>query len=146
MPLLSGQKITPARAGGWIGESSRTAAVGPLTAETVVQSVTFTAAAGVRYRVVAVQSYQSSVAGDLARVRLRWNAGSSLSLGGTEITSQMPNCDVAAKGSPITLQGTFVPGAGQVTVGVTSARESGTGSITMFGDARQANTIIVEGV
>lgn len=150
MPLAAGDTVRSSVAPGWVAETARNAAVpssGGVTAETVLQSVTFTAVAAARYKITALQSIQSSVAGDLIRVRIRWTTGASPSTGGTEILSQMPNADIASKGqvlpSTVTVQG--LP-AGQVTVAVTIARESGTGVVSSFGDARQTNTMLVERV
>lgn len=132
---------------GWVGESTRTSAVGSITtSETVIQYVTFTAHANTRYEVIAYQNFQSSTANDLVQMRLRWIAGAALTTAGTQITSVNPNCDIANRGAPSTLFGTFVPGAGQTSVGVTAVRQSGSGTITMYGDAAQVNTIMVKAV
>lgn len=147
MPLVSGQRLTPATAPGWVAESTRQTAVGSITTtETVIQSVTFTAVSTARYKITAVQSIQSTVAGDLIQMRVRWSAGAILSTSGTELLSILPNADIAGKGQGQPLTVTVTNLSGQVTVGVTAVRNSGTGTISSFGDSRMTNTILVERV
>ncbi|WP_409074061.1 hypothetical protein [Micromonospora chalcea] len=133
---------------GYIAESKRATATGSITTtETVIQSVTFTAVAGVRYKVTATQSTQSTVAGDNPQIRLRWAAGASVTASGTELISKLAVAAVVSKGEPVDLVDTFVPNVnGQVTVGVTLVRNAGTGNVSSFGDSRQVNTILIEGI
>lgn len=132
---------------GYVGESTRsTASSSFTTTETVIQSVTFTAVAGVRYKIMAVQSVQSTVAADLIQARLRWSAGSSLSTAGTEITTLLINQDVAGKGIIVTLLATVTGLSGEVTVGVTAVRAAGTGTCSSFGNSQQENIVLVEGI
>lgn len=133
---------------GAAAESIRTtASVGITTTETVIQSVTFNAISGASYMVSAVQHYQSSVLNDTVRIRLRWAAGASVTAAGAQLLTVLPNCDIAAKGQPITLHKLLTPGVtGQVTVGVTMVRDGGTGTITSSGQAdRIENTLTVVG-
>lgn len=132
--------------GSLVAESYRTSTVGTFTTnETVVQYVTFTAVAGYRYEVTAVQSFQSSTANDLIRLRLRWIAAGALTTAGTQFHLVEVNCDNAGRGNLVTLNATFAPGAGTVSVGVTAVRATGTGSVTMFGDPnRHTNSVIVK--
>ena len=147
MPLVSGQRLTPATAPGWVAESTRqTVVTGITTTETVLQSVTFTAVATARYKITAAQSIQSSVAGDLIQMRIRWSAGAILSTSGTELVTILPNADIVSKGQTQPLIATVTNLSGQVTVGVTAVRNGGTGTITSNGDSRQTNTILVERV
>ncbi|HEY9417971.1 MAG TPA: hypothetical protein VIQ30_24695 [Pseudonocardia sp.] len=147
MPLVSGQRLTPATAPGWVAESARSTLVGPFTTtETVLQSVTFTAVSTARYKITAVQSIQSSVVGDLIQMRIRWSAGAILSTSGTELFTTLPTADVSNKGQAQTLIATVTNLSGQITVGVTAVRNSGTGSVNSNGDSRQTNTILVERV
>jgi hypothetical protein len=147
MPLVSGQKLTPATAPGWVTEGSRQTAVGSITTtETVLQSVTFTAVSTARYKISAVQSIQSTVAGDLIQMRIRWSAGAILSTSGTELVTILPNADIAGKGQIWQLVATVTNLSGQVTVGVTAVRNSGSGTVSSFGDSRMTNTILVERV
>lgn len=136
---------------GLAAESYRTTSVGTFTTtETVVQFVTFVALPGVTYEVTAVQSFQSSVANDLVQLRLRWQVGDTLTTGAssTEFHSVLPNCDVAGRGGLAVLNRTLLPGTGggQVSVGVTAVRNSGSGNVNMFGSAAQVNSLIVKGI
>lgn len=147
MPLSSGQRISGAVAPGWVGESTRNTSSGTITTtETVVQSVTFTATPGARYKITAVQSVQSSVAADLIQVQVRWSSGATLSISGAQLASLLVNQDVAGKGIIVPLVITVAGLSGQVTVGVTVVRASGTGNVTSFGNAQQINTVLVERV
>ncbi|MFD6771064.1 hypothetical protein ACFWC6_33140 [Micromonospora chalcea] len=133
---------------GWIAESTRTSASGTITTtETIVQSVSFTAVAGVKYKVTAEQSVQSSANGESAVVRLRWASGGTVTNSGTQIDSKIAPCNTATLGFLATLRGTFTPNVnGTVTVGVGIVRNTGTGNITSFGSSNQINTITIEGV
>ncbi|MEU5965957.1 hypothetical protein ABZ777_32530 [Micromonospora parva] len=126
-------------------ESNRGSSVSGITTEQVVQSATFSAVAGQSYDILAQQVFQSSVANDVVRLRLRWAAGGSVTTAGSEIQTVAPNCDVAARAAPATLIKSFTPGVtGNVTVGVTAALQSGTGPVVMAGLSFQNNTIIVK--
>lgn len=130
---------------GFVVESVRTTASANFTTtEVVIQSVTFTAIAGVRYKITAVQAFQSNVANDLIQVRLRIQSGPTLTTGGTQIRSSLPNCDVAARGNVSTLVGTVTGLSGQHTVGITAVRTAGTGNCSSFGSAAMEDTILVE--
>lgn len=136
---------------GFAIESTRDTSVGTFTTtETVIQTATFNALPGMRYEVMAVQSYQSTVANDLVQVRLRWQPGASVNItDGQEFHSVLMNCDIAGRGAPAVLNRTIIPGSdgtGQVSVAVTAQRVGGTGNITMFGSAAQVNTILIKGI
>lgn len=147
MPLVSGQRLTAATAPGWVAEDKRNTNVGSITTtETLLQSVTFTAVSSARYKITAVQSIQSTVAGDLIQMRIRWSAGTILSTSGTELLTALPNADVVSKGQTQTLVATVTNLSGQVTVGVTAVRNAGSGTVSSFGDSRMTNTILVERV
>lgn len=117
------------------------------TTETVIQSLTFNAVAGQKYMVQVVQNVQSTVAGDLVYVRVRWAAGASVSASSQRAVTNLMNCAVASRGVPCPLNTLIVPGVtGQVTVGVTLQRYSGTGTISSSGNSDfQENTIYVVG-
>ena len=147
MGFQAGQPVLSSTAPGWVAESNRQTVVGSITTtETALQSVTFAAVAGVRYKVTALQSIQASVAGDLIQMRLRWNSGATFTTGGTELYTTLPNADVAGKGQPVPLIATVTGLSGTVSVGVTAVRSAGTGTITSNGDSRQTNTLLVERV
>ncbi|WP_431881581.1 hypothetical protein [Micromonospora chalcea] len=148
MPLAAGDPVYSALLPGWVGESLRNSSVGPFsTTETLLQSITFNAHPSARYKITALQSIQSSVAGDLIRVRVRYVTGTGpVSNTNTEIMSQMPNADIAGKGQVLPTIVTITGLSGDITVGVFAVRESGTGNITAYGDARQTNVLMVERV
>ncbi|MEV7263965.1 hypothetical protein AB0N38_10480 [Micromonospora aurantiaca] len=134
---------------GWIAEGIRnTTSPTFTTVETVVQSLTFDAIAGVKYKITALQSFQSTVAGEAAQVRLRWAVGTAVTAGGTQLDSKLPAAFTVNLGALCSLVGTFVsPITDKITVGVTGIRSVGTtGTWSSFGDAKQLNTILVEGV
>lgn len=134
-------------AGGYVSDGVRTAAVGGITTtETVVQSLTFTANPAVRYKFTTEQSYQSTVANDLVQARIRIEAGPTLTTAGTQLRSQLPNCDVAGRGQTLPMTATVTGLTGQYTVGVTMVRNSGTGTVSSFGAAAQENTILIEAI
>lgn len=136
-------RIVPA---GYVGTTVRTSAPGSFTAETVIDTLTLTAEPTQRYMVTALPNYQSSVANDLVQLRLRWQAGGTLTTAGTEFHSLLLNCAVASRGEQAILQRDITGLSGQVTVGVTAARSSGTGNITMFGSSSQNNVLFVVAV
>lgn len=133
---------------GYINEGTRnTPSAAVTTTETVVQSLTFTAVAGVRYKVTAVQALQSSVVNDLIQARIRWAVGGSVTSAGTEIATIMPNADVANRGQVYTLVGTLVaPSSGSITVGFSIVRNAGTGNVLSHGAAQMVDYLLVEGV
>ncbi|MBQ1042360.1 hypothetical protein KBX03_07560 [Micromonospora sp. C72] len=133
---------------GYIADSARTSSSANVTTtETVIQSLTFNAVAGTRYKVTALQSVQSTAAGDSCIVRTRWATGATVTTGGTQIDSKIIPSYTAALGFLATSVGTFVASStGQVTVGVTLARNTGLNTWSSFGNSSQINTILVEGV
>ncbi|MFI7073553.1 hypothetical protein [Micromonospora sediminicola] len=148
MPLAAGDTVYTALLPGWVAESLRNTSVGTFTTtETLLQTVSFNANPAARYKITALQSVQSSVAGDLIRVRLRYTTGlGNPNSSSTEIMSQLPNADIAGKGQVCTSIATITGLSGDITVGVFAVRDTGTGSITSFGDARQTNLMMVERV
>ncbi|MEU8334791.1 hypothetical protein [Micromonospora tulbaghiae] len=148
MPLYAGDPAYSGLLPGWVAESLRDTTVGTFTTtETLLQSITFNAHPAARYKFTALQSIQSSVAGDLIRVRMRYTTGTGPVLNtSTEIMSQLPNADIAGKGQVLPTIATITGLTGDITVGVFAVRESGTGNISSFGDARQKNLLMVERV
>lgn len=133
---------------GYIADGTRNTTSASITStETVIQSLTFTAVAGVRYKIIAVQGAQADAAPGSVIMRTRWAAGASVTSAGTLITSVIPPANSANVGTITTSVGTFVPGInGSVTVGVTLQRNTGTGNWVSFGSATMINTILIEGV
>lgn len=131
---------------GYVGETVRTSTIGSITTtETVLDSVTFTAVTGQRYKVSTVFFYQSTVANDLAITRFRWQAGGTLTTAGTEFHVGVMNCDIVNRGGLCVMTRTLTGVSGQITVGTTMVRSSGTGTLQSSGSAsQQNNTLLVE--
>lgn len=130
---------------GYVAETVRSSNVSAITTtETVLDSATFTAVSGQRYKVSAVFFYQSSVAADLALCRLRWQAGGTLTSAGTEFHSSLMNCAVANRGDICVMIRTLTGVSGQITVGSTMVRSSGSGTLISAGGASQQSTLLVE--
>lgn len=147
MPISAGSIVTADSIPGYVTENQRTTQSGTFTTtETVVQSVTFSAVSTTRYKITAVQSFESTVAGDSIAVRLRWASGSSVTSAGAQIHSVITPGNTANLGFVVTLVGTVVFGvSGNVTVGVTGVRNTGaTGIYKSFGSANQIDTIVIE--
>lgn len=143
MTFSSGQTLTAARlneatARGLIDEVIRSSSSGTFTAETVLDYITFTAISGATYELRCATVLQSSVANDIVDFRFRWLAAAALTTAGTEFHHVAPNCDVGNRGQAISTQ-RIVTGltAGQISIGVTAARRSGTGNIISDGSAFQ---------
>lgn len=113
--------------------------------ETIIQTLTFPAVAGCEYLVNVIQNYQSNLANDLTRVRLRWQVGNTLTIGGNRLFTTLPNADIAGRGQTITITKKFFPNVtGNVTVGVTFQRESATAAtVISFGQTDRAENIIL---
>jgi hypothetical protein len=132
---------------GFVVRSDRITATGPITAttETVIQTYTFIAAAGMQYEVEANQSSQTGTAGDAVTVRLRWATGATVTAAGTQLDSKVAGVARGGTGSPSILFGILtVPTSGQVTIGVTMQVTLGSGQLTAFGAAGQINYIKVK--
>lgn len=143
MTFSAGQTLTAAAlneatARGLIDEVIRTSTSGTFTAETVLDYIVFTAISGATYELRCTTPLQSSVASDIIDLRFRWLAAAALTTSGTEFHHVSPNADVASRGQPFATQRTIsgLP-AGQISIGVTAARNSGTGNISSVGSSNQ---------
>jgi hypothetical protein len=94
------------------------------TTETVATSVTWTAFAGVRYKVTLRMATESSSAGDAITVRMRWQNSGSPGTGGTEFAKINAYAEAANHSDGRTnLHGTFnSQTAGALTVSATIVR------------------------
>lgn len=138
----AGEKLRASRLNqGLLSELIRTSASASFTAETVLDYITFTADSAARYNLMCSTLLQSSVANDLVDFRFRWLAGSTLTTAGTEFHHLLINMDVAGKGSPVPTMRSITGLSGQVSIGVTAARNSGTGNITSFGSSAATNVL-----
>lgn len=146
-PFPAGHIPTAAEfaARGTIANDQRNTSSGAFTAETLLQSVTFTALAGILYSIQALQNVQSTIAADLAEVHLRWAAGATVTTAGTQISSALISLPTAGRGIQANLLATFTPGAGQFTIGAFAVRNTGTGNISSFGATAAINTIYIRG-
>lgn len=132
---------------GFVAKSIRnTPSANFTTTEVIVQSVTFTAEAGAHYKVTAVQSIQSTVANDVGSVRLRWRNATTLTPGNsTIITQNIPAIPSIGRGVITVCIGEVSAVSGSVTVAVGMARDTGSGTLSSFGEAdRQENLLLVE--
>lgn len=130
---------------GYVTDAARTASVSPITTtEIITDQLTFTAVAGVRYKLTFNSSMQSTNTADIGSYRLRWQAGGVLTNAGTQfdidamtfpITNKMLICRVATV--------TGIP-AGTTSIGVGMIRTSGAGTITAGAAANQLSTLILE--
>lgn len=143
MTFYAGQTITAAALNdaldrGLVSELIRTSSSATFTAETVLDYITFTAVAGATYELRCATALQSSVANDIIDLRFRWLAAAALTTSGTEFHHVSPNVDVASRGQILSTQRT-VTGLtpGQVSIGITAARNTGTGNISSVGSANQ---------
>lgn len=151
-PFPAGHIATAAEfaARGTIDNNQRntTVTLAARSTEQLLQSSTFTALAAVEYSVFAKQSVQSAAASaDLVQVHLRWAAGASVTSAGALIDSVIVPCPSAGIGNWGILLSSFVPGAGQVTVGAFAVANAAapTGVISSFGAATNINTLYVRG-
>lgn len=98
------------------------------TLDAVLGTYTFTAVAGRRYRAVVEEMIgYGTVAGDVFVVNVRNGGASTPTAASACVASTGWRVAVADGRSGIPLSGTFVPGAGTVTLGVFAVRQSGTG-------------------
>jgi hypothetical protein len=103
---------------GFITEQFATAGT-TSAAESFHITATFTAIAAAKYQVHFDGAYQASAgAPALATFRLRWAAGATVTTAGTQFRIVATHAPVVSSNTPISMDGTFTPGAGQVTVGI----------------------------
>lgn len=141
--------VSGALGGLFVAKSERSApSANFTTTEIVIQSLTFTAVSGFTYEVTALQSFQSTTQGESAVVRLRWAAGASVTIAGAQIDAKIAPAFVAGLGYITPLNNTFAPNvSGQVTVGITAIRNTGTtGTWSSWGASNNIDTIIVKTV
>lgn len=136
----AGDKI---RAGDGYREVARTtnlSSTSTFTAETVTDSVTFTAVDGVEYKVTHSAIVGSSVAGDCAAMRIREDSLTGAAINGADLA-------LPATGR---LFGSYMRGfwtassTGSKTIVVTGQRASGTGNITRAASTANPSLLTVE--
>lgn len=129
--------------GVFVSETTAVSAVSGITnvSETLHISNTFTADGTSRYRAEYSGQWQGTVAGDFFLFRIRWAVGPTVTNTGTLLRTQGYHVQVAARDEPIIMMKSWIPPAGQVTVGFFCWRSSGGGSASLAGDVN-ANTLL----
>lgn len=132
----------------YIGNTTRTANSSAITStETVVDSVTFTAVAGRRYRVTWMTSVQGSASANNIELRLRYAAGASVSSAGTIIGGAFHTTNGSGLNVPVCLSRTISGiAAGQTTVGALMIVTLGAGSATSVAAANYPTELCVEDI
>jgi hypothetical protein len=106
-----------------------TSNVGGTTPEFVSSFIQFATVVGVRYRVSVGGPYESSIAGDVAILKVRL-AATTTDITGTVLRTWKGGCDSASKGNQYSFTAQFVASAtGTQTVVCTTKRDSGTGTL-----------------
>jgi hypothetical protein len=117
---------------GIIGEVSPTDGSTTTNVEAFRGTITGTLRTGRKYLPQYWGQAQSSVAGDLLLLRLRYKAGATVDNTGTVIQVMAQHCEVASRNQPVALGKSFtVPSTGQYTVGVSIIRNTGTGNVKL---------------
>jgi hypothetical protein len=99
-------------------------------AEAISSSITFTAVAGVRYKVTYMGVSESTIQYDIATVQLRWENNTVAALTGASFATDNKTAIQASKGDGFTLVGTFGGQAGgPLTITATIKRINGTGQV-----------------
>lgn len=130
-------------AGPNMGAPTSTASAGTPTAggtveirDAVMGNYTFTALAGRRYRVVLDGlGCNTTAAGDAVMLNIRNGGGSTPTATSTLVASSKVVLPASSSGMVIPLSGTFVPGAGTVTLSMFTVRVGGTGVETVTAGA-----------
>lgn len=132
---------------GFVADSTRVSSSAGFTGvEIITDQLSFTSAGpGVIYKLTFFGFVQSTVANDLAQVRMRWQTGGTLTTGGTQFATVTINCDVAGRGALVTFVKT-VTGitAGTASIGIGMVRNAGTGTLTSVANANQECYILLE--
>lgn len=140
---LTAAGLNEATARGLIDEVVRTSTVGTFTTtETVLDYITFTAIAGATYELRCSTPIQSSVVNDIIDVRFRWLAAAALTIAGTEFHHIAPTAVISNRSLVVTTQRTITGlTPGQISIGITAVRNSGTGNISSVGSSSQNSAI-----
>lgn len=114
--------------------TNTTTVPGITTTETVTDQGSFTAAAGRRYLMIARFGAFSTVAADQIEAKIRWQAGATVTVAGTIVDSILEGFKGNGIRECFFLYGTTnsLP-SGQVSVGITVVRGTGSGTLTRDG-------------
>lgn len=104
--------------------------------EVVVDSMTWTAVTGERYKLHFDAAFQGSTAGDIVELRMRYKAGATVDATGTQFGIVRFRVEVVNSPVPVSME-RVVSGiaAGQTTIGVTVNRQAGAGTVQINGAA-----------
>lgn len=131
---------------GFVAENVRSVGSGTFTTlETIIDTITFTAIAGVRYKLTWIGNGQSS-ATDLLEVRMRYQAGPALTTAGTLFYNGTFAVQIAGKSVSLAYTKTVTGiAAGQTTIGVGMFRSAGgTGTVQSFASATSQAVLLLE--
>lgn len=109
----------------WVAEQAQAATTNATTTEGIGTTITFTATAGTRYKVEYDGAYQAGAIGNLIEFRLRYLAGASLVVAGSTVIRVNALQAAITGNAPFSIGGSFVPGTGQFTVGVSIRNNTG---------------------
>lgn len=132
---------------GQVTDTTRTANATFTSTETVLDFVTFTAIAGVRYKLSWNGNLRSAIVNDTGRLLFRWQVGGTLTTGGTLFYTNIINIGVGgAVGQQCLTPFKTVTGipAGTASIGVTAIRDTGSGLWTSAGSANQQVYTLLE--
>jgi len=136
--------LTTLGAATWVNETVAGAVVSGVAAvETIFISTTFTADGVSRYRSVFSGQWQATVADVFALFRLRAAVGATVTTAGTLLRTQGFGVPIASKSTPVYLSKSWIPAAGQTTVGFFFVRSAGSGTIQVDGGANADSTLEV---
>lgn len=134
---------------GYVTDATDTTSnVGTTTAEVVSSSVQFVGTAGLRIKATYAGVAESTVAGDISTVRLRWKTTGVVDTSGTIFATNNKTAITASKGDAFSLVGQFTPAVtGLVTVVATIQRILGTGTVKQNGSsAGQSLYFLIEAI
>lgn len=141
-------RVTELEAGTYIGEDVElaTSASSTGTEAFSLATVTWTADSASRYRITAIGTHASTVAGDVIRFRIRVQSGSSVTSSGTLLRIVTVRCEDANSGATFVLMATVTGISGQHTTGISLRREAGSGTCTINSNSTDETHVMVERV
>lgn len=118
------------------------------TSEIITDSLTFVSAGPTtRYKLSYTGNCLSTISNDIVAVRLRYQAGGSLTTAGTLFDASEQTMTLTVRAFPVNRFKTITGiAAGTTSIGVGMVRALGTGSLTSTGAAQQQNYLLLETV
>ena len=131
---------------GYVSETTRTSNTASFTTtEIISDQLSFTAIAGLRYKLSWGGSMQSSVTTDLGRFFFRWQAGGTLTTAGTAFFTDGITFPQANRGTSVFRSKTITGiTAGTASIGVGMVRDSGSGNLLGAASATQQVVLLLE--